>query len=141
MPKIGKKVAKWIDSQTKAAEELGVSLSTINRAVSGKARMRLAIFVQIVYFFNPPQDEVDEIFDMYLEDLGIPPGSMRLVKNESADQTTHSSLPIMQSDSRISRIIDAVMASDIDDAAKVKVYNIIKETKKKSGGGNEQGGR
>ena len=131
MSKIGKKVAKWVDSQTKAAEEIGCSLSTINRVVRGRGRMRLAIFLQIVHFFTPPQEEVDEIFDLYLEDLNIPTGALRLLRNDGSSQECDSELSFSQCDPRINRIINAVMSSDIDDSAKVKVYNIIQSTKKK----------
>jgi DNA-binding XRE family transcriptional regulator len=131
MPKIGKKVAKWVDSQTQAAEAIGVSPATIHRVVSGKGKMRMAVFVQMVHFFNPPQSEVDEVWDLYLEDLGIHPGSLRLVKSDGDNHDHQPELSFAQLDSRVNRIVDAVMSSDIDDSAKVKVYNIIQSTKRK----------
>jgi predicted transcriptional regulator len=130
MSKIGKRVAKWVDSQTEIAEEIGVSPSAISKVVTGKARLRLARFVQIVYALNPPQEEIDEIFNLYLDDLGIPHHAMKLLHSDS-EHSGDMDLSLSQTESRITKIINLVMASDIDDSAKVKVYNIIQETGKK----------
>jgi predicted transcriptional regulator len=128
---IGRKISKWVDSQAEIAEEIGVSPATISRAIRGEFKMRMGRFVQIVHYLNPPQNEVDEIFDLYLEELGIPAGSMRL-SSLGSKQNEVSEVSISHCSSRINKIIDAVMASDIDDSAKVKVYNIIQSTKKTS---------
>lgn len=130
MTKIGKKISKWVDSQAEIAEEIGVSPATISRAIRGEFKMRMGRFVQIVHYLNPPQSEVDEIFDLYLEDLGIPAGAMRLSTVNSKNDVAEVS--ISHCSSRINKIIEAVMASDIEDSAKVKVYNIIQSTKKTS---------
>lgn len=85
----------------------------------------LVRFLQIIYHLNPPQNEVQEIFNLYLKELDLPEdGILIRHKDETADSEVSISF-----DSRIARITDAVMESDIPDAAKIKVYNIIKHTK------------
>ena len=124
MPSIGKRVAQWVDSQKEIAEEIGVSSPSIHSMLTGKIRLPLTRFLQIIYHLNPPQGEVQEIFNMYLKELDLPPdGIIIRHKDESADQEVSISF-----DSRIARITDEVMASDIPDAAKIRVYNIIKNT-------------
>lgn len=124
MPSIGKKVAQWVDSQKEIAEEIGVSSPSIHSMLTGKIRLPLTRFLQIIYHLNPPQGEVQEIFNMYLKELDLPPdGIIIRHKDESADQEVSISF-----DSRIARITDEVMGSDIPDSAKIRVYNIIKNT-------------
>ena len=78
-------------------------------------------FLQIAYYLKPPQEEVDEIFNLFLAKVDLPPDSLRIVRGDEAPE------PLNKSETNA--IIDAVMASDIDDGAKVKVYNIIKNIK------------
>ena len=49
MQTVGKKVAKWIDSQKEIAEEIGVSSPSIHSMLSGKIKLPLGRFLQIVY--------------------------------------------------------------------------------------------
>ena len=127
MPSIGKKVAQWVDSQKEIAEEIGVSSPSIHSMLTGKIRLPLTRFLQIIYHLNPPNGEVQEIFNMYLKELDLPPDGIIIKhKDESADQEVSISF-----DSRIARITDEVMGSDIPDSAKIRVYNIIKNTTRK----------
>ena len=127
MPSIGKRVAQWVDSQKEIAEEIGVSSPSIHSMLTGKIRLPLTRFLQIIYHLNPPQGEVQEIFNMYLKELDLPPDGIIIKhKDESADQEVSISF-----DSRIARITDEVMGSDIPDSAKIRVYNIIKNTTRK----------
>ena len=138
MSKIAKKIAEWVDSPTEIAEATGISAATLSKARSGQLRMKIGRICQIVHFIKPPQHEVDEMFDLYLEDLSIPPGSLRLViSNPNGEPEDTTNISFAHCSSRLTKITDAVMASDIDDSAKVKVYNIIQSVKKNTcEGGN-----
>jgi transcriptional regulator with XRE-family HTH domain len=127
MTKKGKKIAELIDSKKEIAEEMGISQAAISSMLTGKMAIPLNRFIQMVYFINPPQENVNEIFDMYLEELGLPEGCLIITHKELA-QSEGSNLSIPGCN-RVSRIIDVIMSSDLPDAAKVKVYNIIKQTK------------
>jgi transcriptional regulator with XRE-family HTH domain len=127
MTKKGKKIAELIDSKKEIAEEMGISQAAISSMLTGKMAIPLNRFIQMVYFINPPQENVNEIFDMYLEELGLPEGCLIITHKELA-QTEGGNLSIAGCN-RVSRIMDVIMASDLPDAAKVKVYNIIKQTK------------
>jgi hypothetical protein len=128
MRNVGKKVANWVDSQKEIAEEIGISTPSMNSMLTGKIRLPLPRFLQIIYHLNPPCNEVQDIFNLYLKELDLPPDGITIRhKEENTDQDISISF-----DTRITRIIDAVMASDIPDGAKIKVYNIIKNTKGRS---------
>lgn len=125
MPNIGKKVANWVDSQKEIAEEIGVSSPSMHSMLTGKIKLPLPRFLQIMYHLNPPQDEVQEIFNLYLKELDLPAdGIIIRHKEESTDPEVSITF-----DSRVARITDAVMESDLSDEAKVKVFKIIKNTK------------
>jgi hypothetical protein len=134
MSKIAKKISEWVDSPVEIAEATGISTATLSKAKNGQLRMKIGRICQIIHFLKPPQSEVDEMFDLYLEDLDIPPGSLRLVMTDTGEQSgedsnvsfTHCS----SSSSKLSKITDAVMAADIPAEAKVIVYNIIQNVKK-----------
>ena len=130
MSKIARRVAQWIDSQTQLAQEMGIGLSTINSYMNGQRRLPLSRFIQIVHQAKPSQDDIDDIFNMYLEDLGVPLGSVRLLRSGSEVPGSPIEGTVIR-DARIAKIIELVMAADIDAEAKVKVYNIIQSTKKK----------
>jgi predicted XRE-type DNA-binding protein len=122
---IGKKVAQWVDSQKEIAAEIGVSSPSIHSMLTGKIKLPITRFLQIIYHLNPPQNEVQEIFNMYLKELDLP-GDGILIRHR--EETADNEVSICF-DTRIARITDAVMESDIPDEAKIKVYKIIKNTK------------
>jgi hypothetical protein len=125
MSNIGKKVANWVDSQKEIAEEIGVSSPSMHSMLTGKIKLPLPRFLQIMYHLNPPQDEVQEIFNLYLKELDLPPDGITIRhKVESSDPEVSITF-----DTRIARITDAVIESDLTDEAKVKVLKIIKSTK------------
>lgn len=124
MPSIGKKVAQWVDSQKEIAEEIGVSSPSIHSMLTGKIRLPLTRFLQIIYHLNPPQGEVQEIFNMYLKELDLPPDGI-IIKHKDETDTEFT----LSFDTRLEKITDAVMESDIPDDAKIKVYRIIKSNK------------
>lgn len=125
MGSIGKKVSQWVDSQKEIAEEIGVSSPSIHSMLTGKIKLPLPRFLQIIYHLNPPQQEVQEIFNMYLKELDLPADGIVIRHKEEANDPDVS----ITFDTRIARITDAVMESDIPDDAKIKVYRIIKNTK------------
>ena len=129
MSKIGKRIAQWIDSQTQFAQETGIAPSAISSYVTGKRQLPLYRFLQIVNTVKPPQDDVDDIFNFYLEDLGIPCNAIRLLCAGSEVPGSPIEGAVIR-DARIAKIIELVMDSDIDSDAKVKVFNIIRSTKK-----------
>jgi hypothetical protein len=125
MSNIGKKVANWVDSQKEIAEEIGISSPSMHSMLIGKIKLPLPRFLQIMYHLNPPQDEVQEIFNLYLKELDLPPDGITIRhKVESSDPEVSITF-----DTRIARITDAVIESDLTDEAKVKVLKIIKSTK------------
>ena len=126
MRSIGKKVSQWVNSQKEIADEIGISTPSMNSMLTGKIKLPLPRFLQIIYHLNPPQEEVQDIFNLYLKELDLPADGITIRhREEVANQDVSISF-----DTRIARIIDAVMASeDIPDGAKIKVYNIIKNTK------------
>ena len=121
MGKIGPKIANWVGNQVEMASIIGVATSSLHQMLAGKIRLPLLRFLQIAYYLKPPQEEVDEIFNLFLAKVDLPPDSLRIVRGDEAPE------PLKKSETNA--IIDAVMASDIDDGAKVKVYNIIKNIK------------
>lgn len=127
MRSIGKKVAQWVDSQSAIAEEIGVTSASMHSMLTGKIKFPLPRFLQVIYYLNPPADEVDEIFNLYLADLNMPENALKLFHSEAGAAGAND--VSISFDGRVNRIIDAVMSSDLDDAAKVKVYNIIKSVK------------
>jgi hypothetical protein len=150
MYKIGKKVSMWVISQTDLAKALGMTSPSINSMLNGKKRLPFNRFLQIVHQLNPPQNEVDEVFNLYLNKFELPVNSFRIRKNVDTVQVQQQKNKPMAIENKpmaienvvevapivnpvdinvVSAIIDAVMASDIDDTAKVKVYNIAKEIK------------
>lgn len=128
MSKIGKKVALWIDSQTDVAEALGITPASLHTMLNGRLRLPLKRFTQIVYHVNPPQPEVDEVFNLYLEDLDIPENSMRLIRANSGAPGAALEGSVIR-DAKIAKITEQMMGSSIPAEAKVKIYNIIQSTR------------
>ena len=128
MSKIGKKVAQWIGSQTDVAEALGITPASLHTMLNGRLRLPLKRFTQIVYHVNPPQPEVDEVFNLYLEDLDIPEGSMRLIRANSGVPGSTLEGSVIR-DAKIAKITEQMMGSSITAEAKVKIYSIIQSTR------------
>ena len=126
MRKIGPQIAKWVENQQETAEMMGISPASLNQMLSGKIRLPLPRFLQIMYYRNPQQIEVNDIFNQFLAKVDLPPNSLRIVPG---DEDIPAAKPVKKTE--IDAIVDAVMDSDIDDAAKVKVYNIIKNIRGK----------
>ena len=130
MLRIGKKVANWVDSQKEVAEEIGISAPSMHSMLTGKMKLPLNRFLQIIYYLNPPQNEVDEIFDMYLEEMDIPNGAIK-ISHKEIDQSGNGDISIHHHhhDNRLQKLADDVMSSDLDDGAKVKVYQMIQKVR------------
>ena len=126
MRKIGPKIANWVGNQRETAEIIGVAPSSLHQMLAGKIRLPLLRFLQIMYYLNPPTQEVDEVFNLFLAKVDLPPNSLRIVRG---DEDVPAAKPGKKAE--VDAIVDAVMASDIDDGAKVKVYNIIKNIRGK----------
>lgn len=129
MSKIGKKVAQWIDSQAQLAQEMGIAPSAISSYISGKRQLPLPRFLQIVHNAKPPQDDIDDIFNMYLEDAGIPHGAIRLLL---AGSEIPGAPPIgsVIRDARIAKVTSLIMSSSsIEPETKIKLYEIIQSTR------------
>lgn len=125
MRKIGPKIANWVGNQRETAEKIGIATSSLHQMLSGKIRLPLLRFLQIAYYQNPPKAEVDEVFNLFLAKVDLPPDAIRIAVGDAP-------LPEMSNKkAELDAVIDAVMASDLDDAAKVKVYNIIKNIRGK----------
>ena len=128
MARIGKQVAKWVDSQKEFAEEIGISSTAVNSMLNGKAKFPLPRFLQTIYYLNPPADEVTETFNLYLEDLNLPPGSLKITHSD-VDHCGQGGVSLScanKLNGTINKITDEVMASSLSAEAKVEVYNIIK---------------
>ena len=128
MARIGKKVAKWVDSQKEFAEEIGISSTAANSMLTGRAKFPLPRFLQTIYYLNPPQEEVTEVFNLYLEDLNLPPDSLKILHGDVANsgQSGVSISSTAKLNNTINKITDAVMSSKLPAESKVEVYNIIK---------------
>lgn len=136
MSKIGKKVAEWIETQTDVAEALGITPASLHTMLNGKLRLPIKRFVQIVYHVNPPQPEVDEVLNLYLEDLDIPENSMRLIRANSGAPGAALEGSVIR-DAKIAKITEQMMGSSIPAEAKVKIYNIIQSTRPGQDGENQ----
>lgn len=130
MTTIGRKISKWVDSQKEIAEEIGMSPSSINSMLKGKMRLPLSRFLQIAYYLNPPKEEVAEVFNLYLEELELPPDAFTLVHKDTVGAGT-GEISLSSANTKLHKIMDAVMDSDLNDEAKVKVYKIIQQFKGK----------
>lgn len=128
MPKIGKKVAEWIDNKSKLAKETGITPAALSCFISGQRRLPLNRFIQIVYQAKPAQEDVDEIFNIYLDFLGIPEDSLRLLQAGTKLPGSPPEGSVIR-DARIAKITEQIMSSDIVAEAKVKIYNIIQSTR------------
>lgn len=129
MARIGKKVAKWVDSQKEFAEEIGISSTAANSMLTGRTKFPLPRFLQTIYYLNPPQEEVAEVFNLYLEDLDLPPYSLKIQHGDVANsgQSGVSISATARINNTITKITDAVMRSGLTAEAKVEVYNIIQD--------------
>lgn len=128
MSKIGKKVAKWIGNQSKLAQELGINSAAISCFIRGDRQLPLNRFIQIVNIKKVPQADIDEIFNLYLEDLGVPANSIRLVRAGSKTPGASPEGSVIR-DARIAKITSLIMASDMSSETKVKVYEVIQSTR------------
>lgn len=135
MARIGKKVAKWVDSQKEFAEEIGISSTAASSMLTGKAKFPLPRFLQTIYYLNPPQEEVTEVFNLYLEDLSLPPNSLQIQHGDVANsgQSGVSISSTAKLNNTINKITDAVMSSNLSAESKVEVYNIIKSVLNSNG--------
>jgi hypothetical protein len=121
MIKVGHIVQKWISVQKDFAQELGVSDATLSLMLTGKQKFPMPRFVQTVFLLRPPQKEINKAFNIYLSRLNLPHDSVML--HVPADQ------PEPSADEKIDNILKEVMGSDLDPAAKVKIYNIITQNR------------
>lgn len=123
MLKVGPLVTNWVSSQRELAQALGVADSSLSLMLSGKQKFPMPRFVQTVYHLRPPQQEVDKAFNIYLSRLDLPQDSVELrLPGRLPEPAT---APEPSAAEKIDSIIKAVMNSDLDDSAKVKIYNII----------------
>jgi transcriptional regulator with XRE-family HTH domain len=122
MAKVGPIVAKWVESQRDLAAEIGISESTMSQMLTGKIKFPMPRFVQVAYHLNPQQDEINHAFNIYLSRLDMPANSMILQTAKSVNQT-------VSSEKKIDNILQSIMASDLDPAVKVKIYNIITQNR------------
>jgi transcriptional regulator with XRE-family HTH domain len=76
--KISGKVFCWVGSQKDLAEQLGISTGAMSRFASGERALPLNRFLQIVHILKPPVSEVEEVFGLYLDDLGISRSDMQI---------------------------------------------------------------
>lgn len=78
-------VYSWVRSsflqQKEISEKMDMTPAAINKMLKGDADLPLPRFMQLVHILHPSQDEVDQVFAFYCEDLKIPSSSMRLVIN------------------------------------------------------------
>ena len=125
MRRVSKKTARLVKSQKELAEKMGVTSSCVSTMLAGKAKLPLARFLQIMYHLNPDQDEVNDIFNIYLENLNIPHNALQL---RHRDHLTAGSSGSLSGDKKIEKILEEIMFADIPDEIKVKVYQIIKKT-------------
>lgn len=121
MLKVGHVVSKWVNTQKEFAQELGVSDATLSLMLNGKQKYPMHRFIQTVFLLRPPQKEINKAFNIYLSRLDLPHDSVLL--QLPAEQPEPSAAE------KIDNILKAVMASDLDPAVKVKIYNIITQNK------------
>jgi hypothetical protein len=77
--KISGKVFCWVGSQKDLAETLGITPAALCRMLAGtRTALPLNRFLQIVHILKPPVSEVEEVFGLYLDDLGIPRADMQI---------------------------------------------------------------
>lgn len=136
MKKIGPKIAHWVENQSELATLMGLATPSLNQMLSGRTRLPLLRFLQIVHYLKRDVAEANEIFNLFLAKVDLPPDSLRIVKKAETDAITDTVRDANDTAKTVKKaeadaIIDAVMAADIDDAAKVKVYNIIKSIRGK----------
>lgn len=137
MKKIGPKIAHWVENQSELAALMGLATPSLNQMLSGRTRLPLLRFLQIVHYLKRDMAEANEIFNLFLAKVDLPPDSLRIVKKGETDaitdtDTDDAAKTVNKAEAEADAIIDAVMAADIDDTAKVKVYNIIKSIKSRS---------
>jgi hypothetical protein len=122
MAKVGQIVANWVESQRDFANGVGISDSTASQMLTGKIKFPMPRFVQAVYYLNPPQDEINHAFNIYLSRMDIPAGSIILQTEKSIKQS-------VPAEKKIDNILQEVMDSDLSPEVKIKVDQIIKSKK------------
>jgi hypothetical protein len=110
------------------AQELGINSAAISCFIRGDRQLPLNRFIQIVNIKKVPQPDIDEIFNLYLEDVGVPADALRLVRAGSETPGASPEGSVIR-DARIAKVTSLIMASDIKPEAKVKVYEIIQATR------------
>lgn len=124
MRRVSKKAARLVQSQKELAEKMGISSASISTMLNGKVKLPLTRFLQMMYHLNPAQDEVNDIFNIYLENLNIPHNALQL---RHRDHLTAGNGGSISGDKKIEKILEEIMFADIPDEIKVKVYQIIKK--------------
>ena len=76
---ISKIVSSWVVSQKDLSDKLGISSAAMSRFFSSVTAIPLNRFLQIVHILKPPKAEVEEVFGLYLDDLGISRNDMALI--------------------------------------------------------------
>ena len=84
--KIRHAVKLWIEQQNVVAQQLGISPAGLNKMLSGASALPLPRFLQLVVATHPSQNEVDQVFALYLEDLGLSPSSLRLIARDKGEE-------------------------------------------------------
>ena len=88
---IRKIITNWIScaeiNQKELAEKLGIAPPSFSTMLSGKIALPLSRFLQIVFLLKPKQSEVDQVWELYLEELNIPKTALRLIESTVTNQT------------------------------------------------------
>lgn len=122
MAKVGQVVNQWVESQKDLAEAVGISAPTMNQMLKGKIKFPILRFIQAIYYLNPPQEQINKAFNIYLSRLDLPQDSVVISTAQSLQDETSEH-------TKIEKILDDIMKSDLDPAVKVKIYNIINNNK------------
>ena len=84
--KLTKIVSGWVKLQVKTAKDMNLSPGGLNQMLTGVSAFPLSRFLQLIYYCNPSQNEIDQAFKLYLQALNLPEDSITLTLHGNRNQ-------------------------------------------------------
>ena len=88
-------VKKWIVQQKEVAKKMGVSASALNQMLNNVVLLPFPRFLQLIYYTQPSQEEIDKVFELYLIEFKLPVNSITLSRQKNRIQNSRSKIHSM----------------------------------------------
>ena len=94
--KIKLSILQWVNqgeiSQKELAEALNISAPSLSKMLSGAAPLPITRFLQIVNVLHPSQDEINKVWQLYLDELGLSATILKLTLAYNAPKDLRSKM-------------------------------------------------